>query len=172
MLGSEKVCGQIRITVHIFIHALNDKLHFHEIVSLENILDNLVFLVLDAIDLAEKLSFVSAPSYGGLWCAVRMVDLSRNLPYISQFTIYVTAAYKLLVKWLWKPFLLLVFISASFSSCFCALVCVIVNKLESKLMSLIFHFHSFALVLSHSCPDHLMPFHFTLSVLFICFVIR
>ena len=127
-------------------------------------------IVLDAIDLAEKLSFVSAPSYGGLCGAVRMVDLSRNLPYISQFTIYVTATYKLLVKWLWKPFLLLVFISVSFSSCFCTLVCVIVNELESNLMPLIFH--SFALVLSHSCPDHLTPFHFTLSVLFTCFVIR
>ena len=84
----------------LFIHALNDRLHFHEIVSLENILVNLVFLVLDAIDLAEKLSFVSAPFYGGLCGSVRMVDLSRNLPCISQFTIYVTTTYKLLVKWL------------------------------------------------------------------------
>ena len=82
------------------------------------------------------------------------------LTFLWQFTIYLVTIYafcKLLVKWLWTTFLLLVFTSVSISSCFWTLVGAIVNKLESNLMSLIFH--SFAWVLPWSF--HAMSLYFS-----------
>ena len=90
---SEKVCRQIRITVHFF-NPLNYRLHFHETMNPENILDNfsnLAFLDSDTIGFKEN--SVSAPSHGGLCGAAQMADFSRNLPYISLAIHYILSHY-------------------------------------------------------------------------------